>query len=456
MSQDAIQKAMDAVAAAEAAAAADLRRPVCHFRPPAQWLNDPNGPLFFDGHYHVFYQHNPYGDNWGHMHWGHARSTDLIHWEHLPIALAPDHDAGEEHCYSGCATRNAAGDPMIFYTSVGFDGDAGRPFEQWGAVSHDGMTTWKRLAQNPLITVSPSGAPAFGAKMRDPFVFHEEDRTFMVCGADLDGKPVIPLFEATTGDLTQWEYRGLVYETTADHLRFPECPNFFRLGDKWVLITSPHGPMPAMVGEFNLETLRFEPETEALLDVGSQFYASNILFDPKSRHVLLGWIRGWEPGHGWNGCLGIPRVLSLDTQNRLIQDFVPELQALHGTSMLKASAVVDGELVLGELSGDCLEIIVDYDPGDAAEFGLVVGGARLSCDRRVLEVAGQQVQVDLGEDPLRLHLVLDKSVLEVIVETRQSVTAVLPAAEMSDVRFFSRGGNARILFLEGWELKPIW
>src|SRR5947209_9707348 len=106
-----LEKADAAVKAAVPKAEADPTRPVYHFRAPAQWINDPNGPIQYKGVYHVFYQHNPYGDDWGNMHWGHARSKDLIHWEHLPIALGPSKDKGEDHVFSGCCTLNGDGRP---------------------------------------------------------------------------------------------------------------------------------------------------------------------------------------------------------------------------------------------------------------------------------------------------------------------------------------------------------
>jgi beta-fructofuranosidase len=97
----------------------DSSRPQFHFRPAAGWLNDPNGPLFWRGWYHVFYQHNPFGETWGNIHWGHARSRDLVRWEHLPIALAPLADRGERHCFSGCAAIAGNDRPVLLYTSIG-------------------------------------------------------------------------------------------------------------------------------------------------------------------------------------------------------------------------------------------------------------------------------------------------------------------------------------------------
>lgn len=114
----ALQRAMQSVAEAAPRAAADPARPVYHFRPQAQWMNDPNGVIYHAGWYQLFYQLNPFGDDWGNIHWGHSRSRDLVTWEHLPIALWPSHELNEEHCFSGCAAVNGQGQPMLVYTSV--------------------------------------------------------------------------------------------------------------------------------------------------------------------------------------------------------------------------------------------------------------------------------------------------------------------------------------------------
>jgi len=129
---EAIQRAMASVAAAAPSAQADPTRPLFHVAPPAFWNNDPNGPIYHRGWYHLFYQHNPYGDDWGNMHWGHVRSRDLAHWEHLPIALWPSKESGEDHVFSGCAVL-AKGRPLIFYTSIGRGQGADVHAEQWAA-----------------------------------------------------------------------------------------------------------------------------------------------------------------------------------------------------------------------------------------------------------------------------------------------------------------------------------
>ncbi len=145
---DLLAKAAASVAAAADKVKDDPARPIYHLLPPANWMNDPNGLVFHNGHYHVFYQHNPYGDGWGNMHWGHFRSKDLVDWEHQPIALWPSKSRGEEHVFSGSATKTADGKLMLFYTSIGK-----RNPEQWAAVPEgDDLVRWKKHSQNPLLT----------------------------------------------------------------------------------------------------------------------------------------------------------------------------------------------------------------------------------------------------------------------------------------------------------------
>lgn len=125
-------------------------RPQFHLLPPAYWMNDPNGPIFYKGEYHMFYQHNPYSENHDDIHWGHAKSQDLVHWEHLPIALVPNED--ESGCWSGCCVNNNE-IPTIIYTSVGPNKPAKSGAEQWFATSFDDMITWQKHPKNPIMTL---------------------------------------------------------------------------------------------------------------------------------------------------------------------------------------------------------------------------------------------------------------------------------------------------------------
>ena len=166
-----------AIETAVAKARADPTRPVYHFRPPAQWMNDVNGPLFHKGNYHIFYQLNPYKPHVGDgIHWGHARSRDLVYWEHLPLAIWPSTEKGETGCWSGTTCFNGTGQPMMFYTKasrLGSQREAAEPFEQWAAIGDDDLINWTKHPDNPILECERPDQPSFHWRWRDPFVFSE-------------------------------------------------------------------------------------------------------------------------------------------------------------------------------------------------------------------------------------------------------------------------------------------
>jgi beta-fructofuranosidase len=444
-------------------------RPVFHFRPPAQWMNDPNGTFFHDGYYHVFYQHNPYADTWGHMHWGHARSKDLVQWEHLPIALPPSLDLGEEHCFSGCAWVNEAGEPMLFYTSVAF-GSANRPNEQWAALPLDEeLLTWKKYPANPMLSLKTHGGPEFGRDWRDPFIFEEAGRTFLVLGADTSDEAVIPIYEAKDPELTEWEYRGNLFSLPKSELGFFECPNFFKLDGQWVLFTSPYRPVEYFIGDFELDTYKFTPKTHGVLDAGAggtaNFYATNITFDEQGRCILYGWVRGFPEGRGWNGCLALPRVLTI-REGHPVQVPVPELQTLRDRHFKLEGQELAGavEVPAADTKG-CAELIAVFQqPEGDVRYGLKVEaadageGIPILFEGGMLTVAGTEIPLTLepGEE-LKLHVFLDRSVLEVFVNDGQkAVTRVIaPGKESPAIQAVAEGGKVKLVSLDGWSIRPI-
>ena len=151
-----IQSAMDNLEKVKMIAEDCPYRPQYHFIAPANWMNDPNGTIFYKNEYHLFYQHNPYSKKWGRVHWGHAKSKDLVHWEHLPIALAPSIEMGEKHCFSGCCVIDK-NQPKIFYTKIGSLKDMFHGAEQWMAFSNDNMITWEKDPNNPIMEESLHG-----------------------------------------------------------------------------------------------------------------------------------------------------------------------------------------------------------------------------------------------------------------------------------------------------------
>ncbi|HUT29436.1 MAG TPA: glycoside hydrolase family 32 protein [Sedimentisphaerales bacterium] len=472
----AIAKAMEALRQAAPRAAADPTRPVYHFLPPAQWMNDACGGIYQKGYYHLFYQLNPYADHWADIHWGHARSRDLVYWEHLPIALAPTSD--ELRCNSGCVTINKEGTPMIFYTSVP---KAPGPRDHRAAVGDDDLITWKRHPANPILTLDNHGGPKFGGGWSDCYIFAEAGRTFMVIGVDSFGEEVVvPLYEAQNTSLTKWKYRGLLFRASKKKLRNMEVPVFFKLDGKWVLLVHPGGPIRYWIGSFDLGTLTFQPQSEGNLthNYGEHkaegvscdrgFSSPHVFFDEKGRCILYGWISGFKDGCGWNGCLGLPRVLSIGPDGLLRQRPAAELERLRGEHFGTAGLnLKNGRYVFKNANGDTLEIRAAFEADDANSIGLKVRCSRdgkraatIRYDGQTLDASGVKVPLLLSssEKVLTLQVFLDRSVMEVFVnDGREAVAKVIyPDEKDVSIALFASGGTAKVKSLDVWHMKSIW
>lgn len=443
----------------------DPNRPVFHVQPKANWNNDPNGPVYFKNYYHLFYQHNPYGDDWGSMHWGHVRSKDLVHWEHQPIALAPSKSRGEDHVFSGCAAITKKRQVMLIYTSIGK-----RSPEQWAAVPEDdSLVKWKKHPANPILTEKLHGNVKVH-EWRDPFVFESAGRTFLVAGGNLNasrgGQAVVNVYQAENDDLTAWKYLGVAFTHPDKDVNNIECPLFFPLDGKWVLIVSQGRPVHYFVGDLDAKTMRFAAKTRGVMDRGS-FYAPNCMADANGRRVLWGWVQDFPKGKGWNGCLTLPRRLTIASDGTLIQRPIPELEKLRDEGWASDNVAVSNEKMLTSVKGNSLEIVATMKRKTAEEVGLKLRrsadgkkAVTVSYDGKKLHVAGLDVPLTpaSGGDALDLHIFLDHSVLEVYADGgRICITRLVNAApDDRGVAVFARGGQAEFKFLRTWSMKSIW
>ena len=458
------QKAKASVKAAIPQAESDPTRPVYHFRPPAQWMNDICGAIYYRGYYHAFYQYNPFsGDIWGEDNslWAHARSKDLVYWEDLPWAVLPMKHQGERRCNSGCVTLDGHGTPTIFYTFVPNRGKR----QQWGLKPlDDDLIKWQRVSSTPLMAAGQRGIPAgINGGWSDPFVFKSDGRSF-VTFKSCDGL----VCEAKDKTLTQWEYAGRLAGVSG------ECPNFFPLHDKWVLIRSTH-PISYVVGDFDAQTISFKASGSAgTMDYGfgknppqdrswtRGLYGTNAFVDKDGRRILLGWICGFKPKRGWNGCMSLPRVLTLDNEQRLIQSPAPELKKLRATHYaVQALNLNNEEKRLNAIAGDRMEILAEFAAGNAEAFGLKVRQSQdgkqavtLRYTSGNLNVAGTDVPVKLVSGRLTLRVFIDKSVLEVFINKGvTSVTRVdYPGVHDLGVSVFAEQGNVTLKSLDAWEM----
>lgn len=330
----------------------DPDRPEYHLLPPHNWMNDPNGPIYWQGRYHLFYQLNPNAAVWGDMHWGHASSADMIHWRHEPIALAPtpggDDSAG---CFSGSAViyNNR---PLFIYTGVKrvpaeqatiLDAAHNLRESQLMAIAlDDSLNHWKKL-DHPLIPGPPKEIAATG--FRDPCVWYEAGEWWMIVGSGMRGIGGCALLYRAkqNSNLTEWEYlhplavgvkNSKSWPTTAadtvDSGEMWECPDFFRYGKSHCLIYSTERKVQWHTGIYNDQ--RFTPQQGGLLDHGA-YYAPKSVDLPTGRRILWGWIQETRPEAefaraGWAGVMSLPRVLSINQNGRLLMEPAAEVNSL--------------------------------------------------------------------------------------------------------------------------------
>lgn len=463
---EAIVRATAAVQAATARAQADPARPIFHVASSAQWMNDPNGPIFYKGAYHLFYQLTPFSDESGIKYWGHVRSRDLVTWEHLPIAIAPSGDQGEDSIWSGCCTINGLGQPMIFYTSIGKGKSAFDQAVQWAAIGDDDLIHWQKSPANPVLAETVND----GTKIydwRDPFIFHDGKRTFLVAGGHLarERQAAVNIYEAQNPELTQWKYRGPLFQIP--DAPTVECPNFFQLGDQWVLFVSPYGKVQYFVGDFDATTCRFTARSHGLADYGSSFYAPNTMLVPDGRRLVWGWVNGFPRGHGWNGCLSLPRQLSLARDGQLHQVPAPQLAKLRGKPVKWRNVRLQADGKTFQLPPtNTLEIQTDLILQTAKNVTLEIKSG--AADAKPLVVTFDDAQLTVldakaplpvsGEEKkLSLRIFIDRSVLEVFANETVCVTKTIPPlAAGASLAIRAQGGQAEAKLIEAWPLKSIW
>lgn len=305
-----------------------------HLKAPGNWINDPNGFIYYNGEYHLFYQHFPYAPRWGTMHWGHAVSPDLVHWEHLGVALLPTKDYDRNGVFSGSALE-IGGRLHLYYTAVRYeqplqedihlpDGDRFQA-SQAMVISPDGQhfDNWGDKRQIiPVLT-----DPAFGDKKdtRDPKVWREADGCRMVLGSSREGQGRVLFFRSNDG--LSWTYAN---QFSAPELgRVLECPDLFPLEEGWLFLGSPMGVTAdglSYADQAMYARARFDPAScqlsldgpMAFVDYGLDFYAPQSTLDREGRRVLIGWMRMPRPvedapdGRGpWNGMMSLPRLVTL-------------------------------------------------------------------------------------------------------------------------------------------------
>lgn len=412
-----------------------------HIQTPGGWLNDPNGLSYFKGYYHVFYQYHPYSADWGPMHWGHVRSKDLVHWEQLPVALVPGDPEDSGGCFSGSAiVKN--GRLYLIYTGHHYygDGDLDHFWQNQNIAYSDDGIHFKKYEGNPVISVPADNTQHF----RDPKIWQYDGQYYIVVGSQEKDSHRGRILLYQSPDLLHWHYRGPIFHSqSVDHQGFMwECPDFFRLNGKDVLICSPMGIKATehsflnanqtvyFLGQLDLPGNRYHAGELRELDAGHNFYAPQSFLTPDGRRVQFGWMSSFddpmpEKADGWAGCLTVPREVIL-SGNHLGTVPVKELQLLRTGQAIKSKLTVSDHSVL-PLDGQQLEInlAAPVKPQSRFQWQLTAGGKELivlTYDRKsgwlTVSQAGKTSNrfAMLGSvDKLNLQILVDTSSVEIFV-----------------------------------------
>lgn len=490
-------------------------RPQYHFSPPKNWINDPNGLLYYNGEYHVFTQSNPFANVWGHMSWGHAVSKDLLHWEPLPLAI-PEfmHPDGKTQTaiFSGSAVidrGNKSGlcptgtpDCMVaVYTGNVTQGDQQTAQYQNMAYSADKGRTWTQYAKNPIIDI---GSKEF----RDPNVFWYTPAGKWVMSAVKATEHRVAFYESK--DLKNWTFMshfGKVGDTT----KVWECPALMRVPvqnepgqSRWVLFVSAGHPQPDyvgmqyFVGDFDGSTFKLDPAQPkpvashapyagAVVDWGKDYYAAiqfNDLPASQPGPVMMGWLNNWAyandlPTTSFKGAYSLPRQISLRRTAAglvLVQQPIASLSSLHtGKTTPKNVRLTSQSQSLEQSSTNTYELTLELVPGSAKVAGLKL--AKSGDEETILQYADGKLQLDRRRSgqvgfnkkfasvetaPLtpqngviKLRIFVDKSVIEVYANDGERVITdlIFPTQSTGGIDLFAEGGSAEFRNVTLWPLK---
>ena len=461
--------------------------PLYHIAAPAGWVNDPNGFCTYKGEYHFFYQHYPYATHWGPMHWGHVISKDLVHWEHLPVAIEPDHiyDASGG-CFSGSGIEKD-GKLYLIYTGhvdlpVISKDYADRIESQNVAVSEDGVN-FEKIAENPVI-YAPNHPEISQSDFRDPKVWEHNGKYYVIVGsrtptvdpAGTEAQGQIVMFESN--DLINWNFKNIIARSEGNQGFMWECPNFATIDGTDVLIFSPQGVKPEgkkylnwhqsvyMLGDINYNTGIYTHGEFDMLDYGFDFYAPQITQTLDGRTVMIGWLDMWagkfpEDVDGWACQMTVPRELHV-VGGKLISVPVPELESLRLSEVSHQNITLTKKSSLQGINGETGELVATIDATKSFDIELRAGGSektvlsynaqtnifKINRDKSGASIptkGEREVQLE-PNDEINLRIFLDRSSIEVFINEGERVmsTRVYPKSNSTGINFVPRGGSMKI------------
>lgn len=446
----------------------DLLRPIYHFTGPESWINDPNGPIYYQGRYHLFHQYNPMIDGRKSATcWGHAVSRDLVGWVDWPIAIWPDTPQELIGAYSGNTFIDDNGDLCALYTASVRSRD-----ETYGMLARstdDFLTCTKKVVMDDKQRPNPKSPVHW-----DGYVWKEGKTWCQLIGGCAEGRGVAWLWKSS--DLQHWTLQKNIAPSI--HLdEFWELPYLIPLGGRHVLMVGAKNPY--WVGTYDATNMLFTPDRlePRSIDNGNFYSFNPNMVDDKgsggtSRRIMHGWATIGRPPNStvpyWEQAHAIPRALTLK-DGRVWQEPIPELQKLRADRQAFKNLLVTPQSgnLLKTIKGDSLEIIATFKPGTAQRFGINVRssatypktGVPVWFDAKELTFGAGQVSMasDLKPgDPVTMHIFVDRCVIEVYVNGNANTVAAFHDPAAQAVELFSDGGACTLETLDVWRLKSMW
>ena len=460
----------------------DTARPLFHLTPYTGWMNDPNGFSFYQGKFHLFYQYYPYDTVWNDMHWGHAVSTDLLRWEYMPAIMAPDKPYDGFGCFSGSAIELDDGRHLLLYTGVCKEGGESDKDIQTQCVAIGDGLDYKKIPHNPVLDEHdlPDGCEKYN--FRDPKIWREADGTFFCIVGSCDENGLGKLLRYRSADGIKWAYDGILIENDGRLGLMWECPDYFDLDGKQVLLVSPQDMLPegfeyhngngtvCLIGHFDPESRRFIPESDHAVDYGIDFYAPTTILMPDGRRVMIGWMQNWDTtkltgrkDRRWFGQMSLPREICIKN-GRLYQQPIRELEKLRRGGVHYENVRIEDEMRLDGITGRTVDLTITVRPAPGepmyhnfavrfmqnekffTELTYRTRESILRIDRkfsgsRRAYIHQRRCLVPNRNGEIKLRLILDRFSAEIFInDGEQTMTAtILTELSASDISFVADG-----------------
>lgn len=463
-------------------------RPGFHLSSRVGWMNDPNGFSLYNGEYHLFYQYYPYEARWGSMHWAHATSKDLLHWEYKPAVLAPDKFYDDFGCFSGTAITTDDGKHLIMYTSVMnryMDDGERKEYQQQSIAIGDGEN-YVKYESNPVISTSQLPQGFSEIDFRDPKIWRGKDGLYRVLIGAKDKSANGNLLLYTSKDCIHWEYKKVFAKNDGSFGRMWECPDFFVLDGKGVLLVSPQDMLPegfeyhngngtlCLIGSYNEDTDEFIVENSQSVDYGIDFYAPQTTSTEDGRRVMIAWMQNWDTtsDHGVHdpffGQMTLPRELKI-VDGRLYQSPVKEFESLRcDKAEYKDVILKNEEKTFDDIRGRHLELDIEVEATDKENLydkfiislakndkyhtdfyfrpreSVVKVDRKFSGSRRAY-VHQRRAKISNTKGTLKAKIILDRNSMEIFLEDgRQVMTTTIQTNIDADQISFAAVGEVKM------------